>query len=187
MNARFLPLLVAAALAVSSQAQDKKPAGDAKSDKAVAAAKVDFEKEIFPILEKRCVECHSTAKAGPDGRMKKPKGGVVLDSKDGITSSKKGKLVVAKKHADSLLFKSTTLPADDEDRMPPAKKGDPLSKEQTDLIQKWIDEGANFGTWTGKKEGADKPAGDKPAGSDKGKSDKPGEASGDKPKGKEHG
>ena len=191
MNARFLPLLVAAALAASTQAQDHKPAPEAKNDKAAAAAKVDFEKQIWPILEKRCLDCHSAAKAGPDGKMKKPKGGVVLDSKDGITSSKKGKLVIAKKHADSLIFKSTTLPADDEDRMPPAKKGDPLPKEQIDLISKWIDEGANFGTWTGKskdaadksKDGADKARGDK------GKSDKPGEAGGDKPKerAKEHG
>lgn len=185
MNARFLSLLVAAALAASTQAQDHKPAPDAKNDKAAAAAKVDFEKQIWPILEKRCIECHSAEKVGADGKPKKPKGGVVLNSKDGITSSKKGKLVIAKKHEDSLIFKSTTLPADDEDRMPPAKKGDPLSQEQTDLIKQWIDEGANFGTWTGKKEGADKvkDAADKP----KGKSDKPGEAGGDKPKAKEHG
>jgi hypothetical protein len=33
--------------------------------------------------------------------------------------------------------------------MPPAKKGDPLPKEQQDLIKKWIDQGADFGTWKG--------------------------------------
>jgi hypothetical protein len=50
--------------------------------------------------------------------------------------------------------------------MPPAKKGEPLPKEQQDLIKQWIDEGASFGAWTAKKEG-DKPTekkdGEKPA------------------------
>lgn len=123
--------------------------------------KVDFHKQIWPILEKRCVECHATAHAGPDGKMKKPKGGVTLDSKAGITASKGGKVVIAKNAKDSLLHASISLPADDEDRMPPAKKGDPLPKEQIELIQKWIDQGAEFGTWTGKAKENDKDKGDK--------------------------
>ena len=99
----FTPLLLAASLA------------------AQAKETVDFEKQIWPILEKRCVECHSTAHPGPDGKMRKPKGGVTLDSKDGITSSKKGTLIVAKKPDDSKLYAAITLPADDDDRMPPKK------------------------------------------------------------------
>lgn len=148
----------------------EKPAQDAK------AAAVDFEKQIWPILEKSCIECHSTAAPGADGRMKKPKGGVVLDHKDGITTSKKGKLLTAKKPDDSMLYTSISLPADDDDRMPPKKKGDPLPKEQQDLIKKWIEEGGSFGAWTGKK--ADDKAKETPKGKDA-------EAGGDKEKGKE--
>ncbi len=132
-----------------------------------AQGKVSFESQIWPILEKRCVECHATPSTGPDGKPKKPKGGVVLDSKDGITTSKKGTLVVAKKPDDSMLYASITLPADHEDRMPPAKKGEPLSKSQTDLIKKWIEEGGELGKWTGKKAEADKA--DAKPGTDKGK------------------
>ncbi len=117
---------------------------------ASSAAKVDFQRQIWPILEKRCVECHATESVGADGRKKKPKGGVVLDSKQGITTSKGGKLVVAKQPADSLLLAAVTLPADDDDRMPPPKKGDPLTKAQTDLIEAWIAQGAELGSWTGK-------------------------------------
>jgi len=139
---------------------------------AQAASKVDFQKQIWPILEKRCLDCHSTAAAGPDGRMKKPKGGVVLDNKEAMLAGKGGKLAIAKKPDESLIYHVTTLPADDEDRMPPAKKGEPLTKQQTDLIKQWIEQGADFGTWTGKaKEGAD----------DKAKDDKPGEKPGSKP------
>jgi uncharacterized membrane protein len=120
-------------------------------------AAIDFEKQVWPILEKRCVECHQTAHLGPDGKQKKPKGGVVFDHKDGITGSKKGKLVVAKKPDDSLIYTAISLPADHEDRMPPAKKGGPLAKDEIALIKQWIDEGASFGKWTGQKtEGAEK-------------------------------
>jgi hypothetical protein len=114
-----------------------------------AQGKVDFQRQVLPIFESRCIECHATAHPGPDGRLVKPKGGVVLDSKDGITG-KKG-LVVGKDSAGSALFQAISLPADHDDRMPPLKKGDPLSGPQQALIQQWIDEGASFGSWTGKK------------------------------------
>jgi hypothetical protein len=154
------PLLFASllAFAVGAAAQGK--------DQKKAADPIDFEKQIWPILEKNCLECHSKAAPGPDGKTKKPKGGVVLDSKDAITSGKKGKLLVVKKSGESLLYTSISLAADHEDRMPPAKKGEPLPKEQQELIKQWIDEGASFGAWTAKKEG-DKPTekkdGEKPA------------------------
>lgn len=130
---------------------------------ALPAQKVDFEKQIWPILEKRCVECHKAPYTDPKtGRLKKPKGRVELDSPDGIKKSKRGKLVKAGDGENSLMWEAITLPADDEDVMPPAKKGKPLTKAQTDLIKKWIDEGADFGKW----KGAD-------AGKSKGKTEKP--------------
>lgn len=132
-----------------------------------AKAKVEFQRQILPIFEKNCLECHATAHTGSDGKLKKPQGGVVLDSKDGITTSKRGKLVVAGKPDSSMLFESIALPADDDDRMPPPKKGAPLPQEQQDLIKRWIEEGAAFGSWTGQK--AEEPAGDTAA-------DKPGNA-----------
>lgn len=146
----FVSLLSFAA-AVAAQGKDGKEAKEPKKAEAV-----DFEKQIWPILEKNCLECHSKAAPGADGKVKKPKGGVVLDSKDAITAGKKGKLLVAKKSGESLLYTSISLAADHEDRMPPAKKGEPLPKEQQDLIKQWIDDGADFGKWTAKKD--DKPA-----------------------------
>ncbi|MBL8737488.1 MAG: hypothetical protein JNL12_13745 [Planctomycetes bacterium] len=138
-----------------------------------AKAKVEFQRQVLPIFEKHCLECHATPHTGSDGKLTKPKGGVVLDSKDGITTSKRGRLVVAGKPDSSMLFDSISLPADDDDRMPPPKKGAPLTQEQQDLIKRWIEEGAAFGSWTGQK--AEEPASDKAA-------DKPSAA--DKPTGK---
>ena len=74
MNVR-LPLLLCL-FAIPVLAQENK------------GSKVDFQKDIWPILEKRCIECHSAAHTTADGKTKKPKGGIVLDSKDGITTSK---------------------------------------------------------------------------------------------------
>ncbi|MBX3461657.1 MAG: hypothetical protein KF830_00665 [Planctomycetes bacterium] len=165
MNRTCLALWALALPCLPLFAQDKKP-------------KIDFEQQIWPIFEKRCVECHATAHTDADGKVKKPKGGVVLDTKEGITTSKRGKLVVAGKAKSSMIYESITLPADDEDRMPPAKKGDPLPKEQIEKIQQWIDDGADFGKWTGKAKEKDKEKGGADAGRGKGDKDKP--AGGDK-------
>lgn len=111
--------------------------------------KVDFASQVYPIFEKRCVECHASPTT-ENGRTKKPKGGVILDSKAGILAGKRGKLVVAGDADGSTLVETICLPADDEDRMPPPDKGAPLSKDQIDLIKAWIAGGADFGKWTGK-------------------------------------
>lgn len=113
---------------------------------------VDFVKQVWPILQKRCLECHGQVTAA-DGQVRGGKGGVTLDSKAAITASKKGRLVVAKKPDESLLVRVISLPAEHGDLMPPAKKGGPLPKEQQELIRRWIAEGASFGTWKA-KEGA---------------------------------
>jgi hypothetical protein len=134
--ARWLPLLLAGALP--------------------AQGKVDFQRQILPILEQRCLECHAAPRPGPDGRLQRPKGGVAFDSKDGMLA-KKG-VIVAKDARASSLWQLVTLPADDDDRMPPRSKGAPLTTAQTDLIKQWIDEGASFGAWTGRKAEGPPPA-----------------------------
>lgn len=91
-----------------------------------ASAKVDFVKDIQPILQKSCVECHSAEKT---------KGDLRLDNKEGALHA-----VKAGKSADSELYKRVILPKDHDDIMPP--KGEPLNKAQTDLLKAWIDEGA---------------------------------------------
>lgn len=133
----FAPLLLALAVPATAQKKTPKPT-------------VDFATKIWPILEKRCVECHQAPYVDKNGRRKKPKGRVELDSIVGIQRSKRGKVVRAGEGEKSLLWEVITLPAEDEDIMPPAKKGKPLSKKETDLIKKWIDEGAHFGKWQGK-------------------------------------
>ena len=119
---------------------------------------VNFEKQILPILEKNCVECHRATYTDDNGRKRRPKGKVMLDTLANIKKSKRGRLFVAKKVDDSLVIESITLAADDEDRMPPPKKGPPLKLKDVDLIKKWVEQGANYGSWTGETESTQKKA-----------------------------
>jgi hypothetical protein len=97
-----------------------------------AETKIDFHKQIWPILESRCIECH-----GPD----KAKGKVRLDQKDFVF--KRDQPIVVPGHAEkSDLFRLVTLPKGHDDIMPP--KGEPLSKAEADLIRDWINQGAEW-------------------------------------------
>lgn len=114
------------------------PGDDAPEPQPIAdppANTPDFARDIAPILQDRCVECHGPAKQ---------KASLRLDTPTGIRSGgNSGPAVVAGHPERSKLLTMVTLPPDDDDIMPP--KGDPLSKAQTDLIRAWILAGADFG------------------------------------------
>ncbi|MDX1951734.1 MAG: SUMF1/EgtB/PvdO family nonheme iron enzyme [Verrucomicrobiota bacterium] len=101
-----------------------------------AVKKIDFVKDIQPILEFSCVSCHQ---AGHD------KGGLRLDTRDlAFKGGDSGPTIIPGKSKESSLYTLTTLPADHDDLMPPAKKGGPLPKEQQEMLRDWIDQGANW-------------------------------------------
>jgi mono/diheme cytochrome c family protein len=97
-----------------------------------AASSVDFQRDVQPVFERRCYECH-----GPN----KDKGGLRFDRKatvfGGADSGKA--VVVAGKSAESLLLRHITS-ANPDEMMPP--KGERLTEAQVALIKKWIDGGA---------------------------------------------
>jgi mono/diheme cytochrome c family protein len=96
------------------------------------AATVDFKREVQPILEQRCTECHGE---------KKQKAGVRLDRKAfafAPTDSGKPAITVGRSGASLLWQRITTTNSDEV--MPP--KGEPLTAAQVAVIQQWIDEGA---------------------------------------------
>jgi hypothetical protein len=116
-----------------------------------ARAAVDFTKDILPVLEKRCVECHK-ATHEENGKVKKPKADLRLDGAWAIMKgSENGPVLKAGDSSKSDLYECVTLPTDDDKHMPP--KGDPLTADQIKLLKQWIDEGANFGGWEGSTEG----------------------------------
>ncbi|MBL9117857.1 MAG: DUF1553 domain-containing protein [Verrucomicrobiaceae bacterium] len=98
------------------------------------ALAVDFVKEVQPILETRCLECHN-----PD----KVKGDLLMDTlANMLKGGENGPLMVAGNADKSLLIERIVLPKGHDDIMPP--KGDPLSAGEIDVLKRWVAEGAKM-------------------------------------------
>jgi formylglycine-generating enzyme required for sulfatase activity len=98
--------------------------------------RVDFVKDVQPILELNCVACH---REGHD------KGGLRLDERDlAFKGGDNGAGIVAFRPKQSPVYTSTTLSPEDDGLMPPAKKGGPMSKDKIDLLARWIEQGASW-------------------------------------------
>ena len=92
---------------------------------------VDFARDIQPILQTHCYECH-----GP----KKARNGLRLDVRAAaLKGGDSGSSIVPGNSEQSLLVRRI-LGLDGEDRMP--KDEDPLTAAQIGLIRAWIDQGA---------------------------------------------
>ncbi|MFN0077735.1 MAG: DUF1553 domain-containing protein [Prosthecobacter sp.] len=95
---------------------------------------IDYFKDIQPILEAKCTECHRGTKA---------KGGLHLDSlADAIKGGKSdGAAITPGKPDHSAIIARITSDGEDE-IMPP--KGKPLTKDEVALLTTWIKEGAHW-------------------------------------------
>lgn len=103
--------------------------------------RIDFNRDVRPILSENCFFCH-----GPD--KDKRKAGLRLDTKEGLFTAIKGRHpAIAGKPAESEIFKRVTT-ADDDERMPDPKSGKTLSPREIAVIKRWIEQGAEFkGHW----------------------------------------
>lgn len=110
-------------------------------------AAVSFEKDLLPVLTKKCVDCHR-APYEENGKKKEPKAGLRLDASWAIIKgSENGPVLTAGAPDKSAIYESVLLPKDDDGHMPP--KGDDLTAGEVAMLKKWIEEGANFGGWIG--------------------------------------
>ncbi|MCS5627176.1 MAG: PSD1 and planctomycete cytochrome C domain-containing protein, partial [Planctomycetes bacterium] len=124
----------------------------ASSSFSFAEDRIDFEKQILPIFEQKCFECHS------GGGKKKPKAGLRLDVAEAIIKgTKREKIIEPHRPDDSILIEVISLPADDDDLMPPPGKAKPLSKAEVSLLRRWISEGAGFSGWLSVVQGKNPP------------------------------
>ncbi len=96
--------------------------------KTVLADSVDFEREIKPFLESKCLSCHN-----PNNT----KGGVSLSESGDVLN----KVVSPGQASESLLY---TIAVPSKEGEPPEmpKKGDSLTEAEATLLKRWIDEGA---------------------------------------------
>lgn len=138
------PLLCLIALAVLPAAAQQKPA---------AGAAVDFARDVLPIFQRSCFDCHQEPKE-VNGQLKKPKAGLRMDAARALVKGgDSGATIVPGSTSESHLFEVIRLPSGDPDAMPPKNKGEPLSAAEIDTVGRWIQQGAKFGTWKGNERG----------------------------------
>jgi hypothetical protein len=107
-----------------------------------AADRVQFNRDIRPILSDTCFNCH-----GHDEKQRKA--GLRLDLREeALKPAKSGEVAIVPGKPGSSALIARVLTDDEDDIMPPAKLHKPLSKIQKDTLRRWIAEGAEYqGHW----------------------------------------
>ncbi|MGJ8642414.1 MAG: c-type cytochrome domain-containing protein [Luteolibacter sp.] len=100
---------------------------------------LDYERDILPIFEKKCFDCHSA-------EAKKIKGGLKLDDEEHFYNRfAKNDVVIPGDWDASYLFVTLVMPLEEDGAMPPDGKGDRLNEEEIMAVAQWIHEGAKIG------------------------------------------
>lgn len=96
---------------------------------------VDFNTQVKPIFNKKCIACHGGVKRQGDFSL--------LFRTEALSKAKSGKFaIIPGDPGHSELIRRITL-SDPEDRMP--YKQEPLSKEEIKILRDWIKQGAKWG------------------------------------------
>ena len=123
----FLPVLALACLAAAvavTQAQKPPP------------PKLDYSKDILPILSDKCFKCH-----GPDTATRMAN--LRLDQAESAFAQRHGQwAIVPKSPKSSLLVQKINDP---DDPMPPKDSGKSLTPAEKQTLIRWIQEGARYG------------------------------------------
>lgn len=105
---------------------------------AAGPLKLDFNRDIQPILSENCYHCH-----GPDAAERK--GDLRLDDETMAKAARDGQpaILPGDSHASTLIQR---IFSDDPDEvMPTPRSNRRLTQEQKDLLRRWVDEGATWG------------------------------------------
>lgn len=99
--------------------------------RAFAAGRVDFNRDVRPILGGHCLQCH-----GPDAHERKA--GLRLD----VAEAAKSKVIIPGQPDGSELVRR--IFATDDDQMPPAETKKRLTEAQKATLRQWIEQGAEY-------------------------------------------
>ena len=101
-------------------------------------SKIDFNRDIRPILSDHCYACH-----GPD--EKKRKGGLRLDQpEEALKTLKSGNRAIVPGDPEKSTLVQRLTSDDPDELMPPPKEGKPLRADQVELLVRWVKEGAQL-------------------------------------------
>ena len=96
--------------------------------------KVDFAREVLPILSDKCFACH-----GPDTKKAKD---LRLDSYEAATKDRKGIRSIDPDNLEDseLIFRIH----DEDDPMPPEDDGKPLTGKEKEILTRWVKQGGEY-------------------------------------------
>lgn len=106
-----------------------------------AEDEVDFNRDIKPLLSDRCFICH-----GPDAE--KREADLRLDTREGaFADSQSGDVekIIAPEHPELSELIARVTSADDDLRMPPPDSNLTLTDKETELLRRWVKQGAPWG------------------------------------------
>lgn len=104
------------------------------------APKVDFNRDVRPLLAQHCWPCH-----GQDKAALAKTGGISLDSFAGATANRSGMRAIVPGNAKASEAVKRMESTDADSLMPPKESGiKPLSPAEIDTIKAWITEGAEY-------------------------------------------
>jgi len=96
---------------------------------------VDFNTQVKPILNKKCIACHGGVKREADFSL--------LFRQEALAKAESGKTVIVPGDPDHSEFVQRITSTDPEVRMP--YKKDPLTTDEIEILKRWIREGAPWG------------------------------------------
>lgn len=100
--------------------------------------KVDFLREVRPLLSDRCFACH-----GPDEPARKA--GLRLDTRDGaLAELKSGTRAIVPGNPAASELVARIRAHDPEEVMPPPQLKRPLTAEELSIMERWVQEGAEY-------------------------------------------
>ena len=106
---------------------------------AATGPKIDFNRQVRPLLSDRCFGCH-----GPDAG-KGRKGGLRLDTPEGARALlKSGHRALVPGHTDQSEMARRIASEDPEVMMPPPELNRPLSAAEKDLLTRWVAQGGEY-------------------------------------------
>lgn len=123
-------------LATGGQANPKKTA----SPKSEKRKKIEFNRDVRPILAEHCFTCH-----GADKEANKRTGNMRLDSFEGATADRGGYRAIVPGDPEKSILLSRVTADIPEMRMPPVDSdAKPLTTEEKAILKQWIAEGAGY-------------------------------------------
>ena len=102
-----------------------------------AQEKVDFNRDIRPLLSDRCFKCHGFDPQTREADLR-------LDTLEGLRADLGGVHAVVPGDAAASELVARIDPKDPDNQMPPPDSGLSLSADEKALIKRWIDEGAEY-------------------------------------------